>query len=215
MAHTIDFTSPSHPCYGLDCSECETCIFDEDLFVEKDRKDYSMESNECKYCSSLIKNYIGDDKIQFEACCGRSLVDYNSYTKPKTIMAKCGPMLSIITPSWCPKKRGVIKESIQYRGEEEKEEEKPKAIKDLSYFEKKELLMKLPKHLQWDEIEEGEIYVIPKILSQDRKVVRVVVKSDNLIRYSEIDEYGEEGRALTSIFPRDIDTIFITKLLKF
>ena len=213
MAHIIDFTNPLHPCHGLDCRECETCIFDEDLFAEKDRKKNSMESNECGYCSSLVKNYFGDDKLQFEACCNRSIVNYNSYTKPRTIIAKCGPMLPIKTPAWCPKKRGVIKESIQYKGEENKE--KPKSVKDLTYSEKKELLMSLPKHLEWDEIEEGGIYVIPKILSQDRKVVRVVVKSDNIIRYSEIDEYGEEGRALTSIYPRDIDTVFITKLLKY
>ena len=24
-----------HPCAGKDCRECETCIFDEDLFIDK------------------------------------------------------------------------------------------------------------------------------------------------------------------------------------
>ena len=85
----------------------------------------------------------------------------------------------------------------------------------MTYTERREKLMELPKHVEWDDIEEGGVYVIPKILSQSRKVVRVVMKSDTLLRCSEIDEYGEESKTLSSVYPKDIDTVFITKVLKY
>jgi hypothetical protein len=75
--------------------------------------------------------------------------------------------------------------------------------------------MGLPKHIEWCDIQEDEVYVIPKILSQSRKVIRVVCKNDNFLRYSEIDEYGNESHTLSSIYPKDIDAVFMTKLLKY
>jgi hypothetical protein len=85
----------------------------------------------------------------------------------------------------------------------------------MTYSERREKLMALPKRLKWDEIEEGGVYVIPKILSQARKVVRVVMKTDDILRCSEIDEFGKESQVLTSVYPRDIDVVFITKVLKY
>jgi hypothetical protein len=41
------------------------------------------------------------------------------------------------------------------------------------------------------------------------------MKSDTLLRCSEIDEYGEESKTLSSVYPKDIDTVFITKVLKY
>ena len=41
------------------------------------------------------------------------------------------------------------------------------------------------------------------------------MKNDTLLRYSEIDEYGKESQTLCSVYPRDIDVVFMTKVLKY
>ena len=83
----------------------------------------------------------------------------------------------------------------------------------LTYTEKRERMKNLPKHLKWEELKEGEIYVIPKILYQSRKVIKIVFKTENLIRCSEIDEKGEESTILSSIYPTDIDLCLLQKLI--
>ena len=225
--------NPNHPCHGKDCKDCETCIFDIDIFdrdkyVKQNINKQNMCSSEtCHLCGQLIKNYIDDDRIRFNACCGRSLISYNNMSRPRIIQANVGPMLPLETPTWCPKKRGITKEYVAYKEDNEQSETKnfplpvrvetPKAEtpKYMTYAEKREKLMSFPKRVEWDDIEEDGVYVIPKILTQSRKVVRVVMKTDNLLRCSEIDEFGKENTVLTSIYPRDIDAVFITKVLKY
>lgn len=215
----------SHPCYGKSCENCETCMFDEYLFNYDKLKKQNMEENDsCHLCGSLIKNYIGDDRLRFNACCGRSIIGYTTFTRPRVIKANIGPMVPLPIPSWCPKKRGVVNEYVSPSVVEEEPtpklpllpivaKEEPK--KPMTYAEKKEKLMGFPRRIEWDDIEEDAIYVIPKIMSQSRKVVRIIVKSDTFLRCSEIDEYGEESKTLTSIYPKDIDAVFITKLLRY
>ena len=229
MAHVIeDFNSnPNHPCYGMSCNECETCIFDRDIFADDKPKKENMYLNEsCHLCGNLIKNYIGEDRLRFNACCGRSLIGFNSYSRPRVIKAATGPMVPLPPPEWCPKKRGVTKEYITSTEAEQDLVRKclpaPSTAtqnivqnRPMTYSERREKLMALPKRLEWDEIEEGGVYVIPKILSQARKVVRVVMKTDDILRCSEIDEFGKESQVLTSVYPRDIDVVFITKVLKY
>lgn len=175
----------------------------------------------CNKCSDLKKLYLDDDELRFNACCGRSIITFSNGERPRIIKHNTGHMLDVPCPTWCPKKRGVIKEYFNQSNcnNEEKQlclppPQKEEKVK-LTYSERRERIMNLPKHLQWDDIKEDEIYVIPKILFQNRKVVRIVVKDDNLLKCCEIDEYGNESKALTSIYKKDIDTVFITKLLKF
>ena len=227
MTHIID-DNINHPCYGMNCNECETCKFDKDLFVENKKNNQYMDNyDSCEYCSSLIKNYIGDDRLQFNACCGRCMVTFNTYLRPRIIKAKTGPMLPLPTPDWCPKKRGVTTEYLTASElqNEVKSLPSPSTVstansnteinKPMTYSEKREKMMQLPKHIEWNDIKEGDVYVIPKILHQSRKVVRVVIKTESLLRCSEIDEYGKESQVLTSVYPRDIDMVFITKVLKY
>jgi hypothetical protein len=235
MAHALNTESKmKHPCAGKSCTECETCIFDQELFLEDTQKKENMDTcTSCHLCGNLIKNYIGDDRLQFNACCGRFMVMFSSYSRPRIIKAKTGPMVPLTPPAWCPKNRGVTQMSVssamlaqemndkalpapsQVSSQKEEVEPIVKTYKTMTYTERREKLMALPKHLKWDDIVEGEIYVIPKILSQARKVVRVVMKSDTLLRCSEIDEYGKESQVLCSVYPRDIDVVFMTKVLKY
>lgn len=232
MAHVLDTEiNPNHPCADKDCKECESCIFDQDLFLNKNQSKKDMEAcTSCHLCPNLVKNYVGDDMIRFNACCGRYTIMFSTYSRPRVIKANAGPMLPLTPPDWCPRNRGITKMCVSSEGfakdiaralpavvstPKQSVEPEVKTYKTMTYTERREKLMELPKHLTWDEIEEDGIYVIPKILSQSRKVVRVVMKSDTLLRCSEIDEYGKESQVLCSIYPRDIDTVFITKVLKF
>ena len=184
--------------------------------MRMDNKQFQKNMKEtCNKCSSLLKLYPTNDSISFRACCKKSLVNFGQITKPRTIVEKTGPMLEIETPDWCPTKRGVVKEIIN--GEKQPLLLPPpsQTYKPMTYSEKREKMMNLPKRLNWDEIEENGIYVIPKNLSQTRKVIRVIFKNEYSIRYSVIDEYGEESKTLSSIYPKDIDAIFITKILKY
>lgn len=209
----------NHPCYGLDCKECDTCIFDVDLFKEDKMK------NTCNDCSSLVRNYIGENRLQFNACCDRCIINYVSYSRPRNIQYKVGNMLDIIRPTWCPKERGVTKEYKSYtevNSMASTPTTTPPALpaatpskKFLTYSEKREMLMKLPKRTEWEDINEGDVYVIPKIMSQSRKVIRVVVKTDSCVRYLDIDEFGKESTVCSSMYKSDIDSVFITKLHKY
>ena len=228
MAHVLNAEiNPNHPCADKNCNECETCIFDQDLFLEnhKNKKDMDV-CTSCHLCNNLVKNYIDDDKIQFNACCGRFMVWFNGYSRPRIIKAKTGPMLPLTPPEWCPKNRGVTQMSVSSEMLNKDiskalpaplptKVEEVKTYKTMTYTERREKLMALPKHLEWDDIEEDGVYVIPKILSQSRKVVRVIMKNDTLLRCSEIDEYGKESQTLSSIYPKDIDAVFMTKVLKY
>lgn len=170
----------------------------------------------CHLCKDLVKNYVGEERLRFNACCGRSLVSMNSFSRPRLIAENTGPMLQLTAPDWCPKKRGVTKEFVDVdRMPSLTPPPPPSETKPLTYFERKEKLMELPRRIKWEDIEEDGVYVIPKILNQSRKVVRIVIKGDSYLRCSEIDEHGNESQVLTSIYPKDIDAIFITKVLKF
>ena len=86
----------------------------------------------------------------------------------------------------------------------------------LTYSEKRELMKELPKHLAWDEIEEGKTYVIPKIMSQPRKVVKDSSKTSGDCVCHEINEStGNEYSYSCNIYPSDLDAVFITEHRKF
>lgn len=184
-----------------------------------------MEKEFCNNCGNLIKVPLEGDDIRYSACCGRSLITTTSVSRPKTIAAKTGPMVPLPSPEWCPKLRGVtieyVEDDVQKQHTAQKclpllpQKTTKMTTQVLTYTEKRERMKNLPKHLKWEELKEGEIYVIPKILYQSRKVIKIVIKTENLIRCSEIDEKGEESTILSSIYPTDIDSVFITKLLKY
>lgn len=231
MAYVID-NGNVHPCNGKDCCECETCIFDIDIneiqpkVLNKNRTMNEM----CNKCPNLIKNFIDDDRLAFNACCGKVIIDYGNYSRPRVIKYKTGQMIDIDTPSWCPKKNGIDKQILKPIGDGSYTDESndrmlalPTQVappsqetpKQMTYYEKREAMKKLPRRVKWEDIKENEIFVIPKILSQARKVVRILMKTDGIIRYNEINEYGVESTYCSTMYPNDIETVFITKLHKY
>lgn len=207
--------------------QCEDCEFREE---KKETKNNNIMNNEtCNICQSLIKNYVGDGRLVFNACCGKVIIDYTSFTRPRVIKYKTGQMLAIETPEWCPKKHGIDKQVLKpIAGESYSDENEitqrslparvaPSAqeTRPMTYYERREKLKTLPKHLAWDEIQENGVYVIPKLLSQARKVVKVIMKTENLIRTVEINEHGDESTYSSTIYPNDLETVFITKIHKY
>lgn len=194
---------------------CETCEFNE-------FKDNTM-TKYCNDCPYMIKNFIDDDKLAFNACCGKVIIDYGEYSEPRLIKKRGGLLLNIDTPEWCPKKNGIDKQVLKPVGrydykdvqDEQSTPSKVETTRKLTYYEKRDALKKLPRHLEWDEIKENEVFVIPKILTQPRKVIRVIFKTNSMIRYSEINDKGTESNYYSTIYPSDIEAIFITKFHKF
>ena len=91
-----------------------------------------------------------------------------------------------------------------------------KPISELTYSEKRELMKELPKHIEWADIKEGNKYVIPRILSQSRKIVKVITKTDMCCTCHEISEFdGNEYTYNCSVYPSDLDAVFITEIHDF
>lgn len=202
--------------------QCDSCEFNE-------YKNNSDMNECCNKCPNLIKNFLGDDRLVFNACCGKVIIDYGEYTRPRVIKYKTGQMLQIDTPDWCPKKNGIDKQVLKPIDKDEYADETNGKVlllpsqtsaprtdyKHMSYYDKKEEMRKFTRHLTWDEIKENEVFVVPKILNQSRKVFRVVSKTNGLLRYCEIDEDGKEKTFCGTLYPSDIELVFITKLLKY
>lgn len=231
-----------NPCFGKSCNDCETCIYDMDIddmnncgqfvkcysgancdtCVDRDTES-SDKMTSCEKCPKLVKNYLDDSCLAFSAHCDGVKIWCNNSYYPRLLKAKTGPMLPIETPEWCPINKGVDEQILKPINQETSSQEKDvelvepkiKSVKEMSYSEKREALGKLPRHIDWDDIKENDIFVVPKILTQSRKVVKIVTKADNLLRCSEINEYGKESNYLTTIFKNDIDAVFITKIHRF
>ncbi len=188
-----------------------------------------MEKKEkCEFCGCLIKNYIGTDRTKFNACCGKFFITFSKGKRPRIIKANVEDASDILTPSWCPKIFGVTSRTINAQDliddDEETYENPPshteikqeaKTTTAMTYTEKREKLMSLPRRLAWDEIKEGKYYVIPQILYQAPKIVKVILKTDTLIRCNEVKYDGTVSTVATSIYPQDIDAVFLVEHHKF
>ena len=172
-------------------------------------------SKNCRLCKNLIKNYLDDNRLRYNACCNKQRIQCLSFTRPRVIKANIDAMEPLIAPSWCPDKYDNNQGNMTQENTPLALPSLPKTYKNMTLYEKRNELLKFPKHIDWKDIEIGCVYVIPKILSQKRKVVRVVHKDDYLLRCCEIDEYGNDSKTLTVIYKVDIETTFITKVLKF
>lgn len=179
----------------------------------------------CHGCPNLVKRYNSTDTIQFAAQCAVSLTKMpDSSLIPMTIDEKAGPMKKLDTPSWCPLNQGlktkIYRPEIKYENEQTKDNktegnEPKREFKALTYNEKRERLKQLPKRLNWEDIKIGELYVIPRIMYQKCKIIKVNTKTKDTITYSEIDFKGGETKSFTSLNPNDIELVFMTKYLKF
>lgn len=215
-----------HPCIGKNCKDCETCIFDEDLFadrVQPNKKINTMSTKLCNLCINLEKSFELRTEGRFDAAC--KAMTYNAFgvSRARRIDYNLSPRQDIVCPSWCPlnpnNKHMELpspSQSITSIPSTNIEELKKKPVNMLTYSEKRELLKELPKHIEWDGIEEKKLYVIPKIMNQPRKIVKVTSKTSSVCVCHEINENtGNEYSYTCNIYPSDLDAVFITEYHKF
>lgn len=172
----------------------------------------------CVDCDSLVKDYIDESKIAFKAKCNRCTVAYSNGTNSlRVIMEKCGPMLTLETPEWCPKKRNVIQEYVH---ETNLDQEKPtlvlppptkQPVKVLTYTERMDAIKTLPREIEWDDIQVGDIYVLPKSTSYSKgRRIKIATKCDRSFSYYELDlESGEPSWTTRHCFKSDVESTLL------
>ena len=227
-----------HPCRGKDCKDCETCIFDEDLFLDKvqpNKKEKMGNTRLCNLCVNLDKSYDRREGGRFDAACKVTTFPVPGGTRPRRIDFNLSQTQDIPCPTWCPmlasaNSKGLPSPSqVTHRPNPQTTGPQPtstettpviplsqKPISELTYSEKRELMKELPKHIEWADIKEGNKYVIPRILSQSRKIVKVITKTDMCCTCHEISEFdGHEYSYNCSVYPSDLDAVFITEIHDF
>ena len=227
-----------HPCRGKDCKDCETCIFDEDLFLDKvqpNKKEKMGNTRLCNLCVNLDKSYDRREGGRFDAACKVATFPVPGGTRSRRIDFNLSQTQDIPCPTWCPllvsaNSKGLPSPSQvthipnpQTTGPQPTSTEttpviplSQKPISELTYSEKRELMKELPKHIEWADIKEGNKYVIPRILSQSRKIVKVITKTDMCCTCHEISEFdGHEYTYNCSVYPSDLDAVFITEIHDF
>lgn len=221
----IDF-GDGHPCAGKDCIECETCIFDRELFLDgitpneekKNKTSNNMCSNNrlCNNCPNLTRNYEHCEEGHFDAAC--KVVSYEAFgeKRPRRIDYNLAPNQSIASPTWCPLKDSGAQLLLTAKPSDTPSPAIAKAPTYTTYTERREKMKSLKSHLSWDEIQEGKTYVIPRILNQSRKIVKVITKTELSCTCHEISEYtGAEYTYNSTFYPSDLDAVFIAEIHEF
>ena len=230
----MDNFGEGHPCIGKDCLQCETCIFDRDIFEngitpnerakEENKKSNNMCLSErvCNNCVNLARHYEHCDVGRFDAAC--KVVSYEAFgqKRDRRIGYSLAINETIMSPTWCPLRNNgnsqlaLQAQSTRPRPQDTGPHPSTSTTATLSYSDKREKMKSLKRHIEWDDIKEGKIYVIPKILSQGRKIVKVITKTNMSCICHEISEYtGNEYTYNCMVYPSDLDAVFITELRNF
>ena len=198
----INVFSEGHPCHGKSCNECETCIFDEPI------TDNSVRILPCcNKCEYLIKNYITG--FVFNASCAKHLISTDNIERPRIIQRNVsGINADIYRPDWCPKINAGQKQVLSLPAPS-------KAATYDEYIEKRNKMVELPSVMDWKEIKEGDICVVPKLLRSERKVLLVKGRDEYVLKCVELNENLEPTSTFTNIYSNDIDVHFIVKMHKF
>ena len=167
----------------------------------------------CNGCINLVKVYDDCENGRFDAACGLTSFKTIYPPRPRRIDFNLTLANSIVAPFWCPMRENNEQAALPSPSQVTT----PQPTKnELTYTERRERLKQLPKHMEWDDIKEGHVYVIPKIMSQPRKIVKVMTKTNLCCSCHEINiDTNTEYSFSCSIYPSDIDTVFITELHNF
>ena len=206
----------NHPCRGKVCKDCETCIFDEDLFVEKPIKINNMCNDKlCNNCVNLEKSYENIVTKQYDIACRAVSYEAFGHIRPRRIANNISDRDEVKRPNWCPLKNGNTQQKLVATAPnmQQKQVTTPAYT---SYADRREKLKELRPHIAWEDLKEGNYYIIPKILSKARKVVKVITKTDLCCICHEISEYtGNEYTYNTTIYPSDLECVFINEIRNF
>jgi hypothetical protein len=83
------------------------------------------------------------------------------------------------------------------------------------YNEKRKKMEKLPRHVEWEDIKEGKLYVIPQIIKQKGKIVRAGRKTEYTLMCNAVDENLQDTCFIHNVYRKDIDAIFIVEYHNF
>ena len=215
-----------HPCRGKDCKDCETCIFDADLFpngVKPNTKEKLNNKNDmsalCNKCIHLQRSYENCVNGRFDASC--KLVKFEAFgeDRPRRMQYSVSLNDDIVSPNWCPLKKeasNILNNTSSSSLPTTTPSSQTSTPAYTSISDRREKMKELPKHIEWKDIKEGGMYVIPRILSQSKKIVKVITKTDMSCICHEISEYtGNEYTYNTTVYPTDLDAVFITELRNF
>ena len=218
----------NHPCAGKDCRDCETCIFDRDLFesgitpnekakIEDNKVNRNMCNKKvCNGCKNLSKDTSTCVSGHFDAAC--DAVSYNAFgvSRARRIEFSARYGDDIIRPNWCPLKEEQLALPSQTTATSSTPSTSSNVPAYTSYSDRRDKMKALRKHIEWEDIEEGKTYVIPKILTQSRKIVKVITKTDMSCVCHEISEItGAEFSYNCMVYPSDLDAVFINEIHKF
>ena len=218
MVHIIN-----HPCEGMDCRECETCKFDAPIPGDEQQETRISPASLCNYCGYLIKNFGDHGDVKYNACCGKHIIESDGVRRPRTISFRIQDPVDIPIPDWCPK-LADSKPSETPKAKLVTTETPQKSLPALlssaktvyeQYTEKRNELMKLSKHVEWEDIKEGKLYVIPRIIRQGGKIIRVTRKTEFTLTCHLVDGSLQDTSFIHNVYKNDIDAIFIVEYHKF
>ena len=164
----------------------------------------------------------------FKACCGIFFLKTSVSIKPRTVNYRAYDHMQIINPEWCPllpenkdkPKVYDITSAFDNAAEKRRKEEEARKAAELekkaaAELEKKKMKEKLPRRVEWESINVGDNYVIPRIESKPCKFMKVVDKNVALIKLKEIEQDGSLSIMVSTIFKDDIEAKLMTALKKF
>lgn len=200
--------SEDHPCYGKSCNECETCIFDEPIPSHEDKLNIFPRCNECGY---LIKMYTGHGSLCFNAACGKHMIITDNAERGRIIQRNVyGKETPVYQPDWCPK--------LLEKGQKPVLALPAKVSNSIAYddyIEKRNKMMELPSVMNWKDIKDGDICVVPKILRHKRQILLVKEASEYVLKCIELKEDLTPTSTYVNIYSNDIFVKFIVKYHKF
>ena len=196
-----------HPCFGKSCEGCEVCMFDEPI------PDKSLRIlPQCNECGYLIKHYVNNNS-EYNALCAKHMIITENVERARTIQRNVsGKDAPVYRPDWCPKIMtatptqptklmlpAVINKPVTYD----------------DYVEKRNRMKELPSIMDWKNIKEGDMCVVPRILRQKRKLVLVKERTDYVLKCIELNDNFQPTSTYINIYSNDIDVQFIVKIHKF
>ena len=230
----MDNFGEGHPCRGKDCLQCETCIFDRDIFEDgitpNERAKKLTKSNNmcgerlCNNCVNLARYYEHCVDGHFDAACKATSYQAFGEVRPRRIAYSLAMNQDVHCPNWCPLKDSkaqlLLPSQSQVSSRPRPQDTGPRSSTTTqvptTYSDRREMMKSLRRHIEWENIEEGKMYVIPKILNQARKIVKVITKTNMSCICHEISEYtGNEYNYNCTVYPSDLDAVFITEYHKF
>lgn len=201
ITKTLDQTLP---CNGKLCKDCVTCVYDREIPTFHQAKEKMGKT--CNYCPYLMKIPKTDCRYIYK--CGKATYQLEGSKYFRIVDADAWAMKNIPSPSWCPL-------SDSDRNKQKQLPMPTTTTAPNSYQAKREAMKLFPRQIEWEDIQEGGIYVVPKILYQPRKIVKVEMRNEYICRCHEVDENGNCSTIVTNLYPSDLDTIMLVKKHEF